>query len=181
MVTVKIVERRVVFIGIDASSRHLPAVALTVYDGDEPSIVGMRYVPLHASSKPFSPATCGRGYDALVNFLSELSSLDRRIRFRVFIEMPVVYPGGRGHSSNVQSFVNGSFQAAATKWPHTTVDFVSPAKWKKAVLGKGNLDKPGITAAVESRWPAHYEHVKLSQDVVDAYCIARFAYQVGPR
>jgi crossover junction endodeoxyribonuclease RuvC len=52
---------------------------------------------------------------------------------------------------------------------------VQPSALKKFTTGKGNAKKPEMKAAVEAKW----NFKSTSDDVVDAYALARFGWEVA--
>lgn len=176
MTGIRIVKKSKLYVGIDASSKVLASVTLDT-DG---ALVDVRNVKLSKGSESYTPSVSGRGYGEVTRLLRELSEVDGRVRFCIAIEQPVVYGAGRGRSTFVQSFVSGAFQAAAANYGSSSVSFVPPAQWKKSILGKGNLDKEGVASAVQQRWPSDFDHLRSSQDLIDAYCIARYACEHLP-
>lgn len=74
-----------------------------------------------------------------------------------------------------QSMVNGAVQAGLLSSPEVSdLLTVPPATWKKRVLGHGNLDKPGITAAALALCP-DLEDFNGDQDLIDAWCVASYS------
>ena len=91
----------------------------------------------------------------------------------VAIEAPI-----QGMSRNVRvgislAMVAGAISVAAQQCG-SHVDIVPPASWKKTVLGVGNANKDQIKSYLEENHKALYSNC-LSQDMVDATCIALYA------
>ena len=163
---------RVVFIGIDASSKYLPFVA---FDRDLEADPFVRLVKLSDNS---GPRACRNGYRAIIGCLGQIADPSLRWNLVVCIEGVAIYGGGRGKAAVAQAYTVGAFQAAL--YEHgAAVTFVPPSRWKKQILGRGNLDKRGVAKSVQHRWPDHYRLLEGSQDLIDAYCLARYAANLG--
>ena len=50
-----------------------------------------------------------------------------------------------------------------------------PSVLKREIVGKGNATKQEVAAAVKSRWG----YISPSDDVVDAYCLAKLAQEIA--
>lgn len=161
--------QRIVYVGIDASSKLLPFVA---FDGDPNEVEP--FVRLVKLSDTAGPRACRNGYVAVRNIIGELADPSLKWRIKACIEGVAIYEGGRGKAAVSQAYTVGAWQAALYEFG-ASIEFVPPGRWKKRVLGNGGLDKRGVAAGVRHRWPDHYRLVEGSQDLIDAYCLARYA------
>jgi len=105
---------------------------------------------------------------------------------KVFIEEPYI---GRGTRSSLQLAQMGGAVLAAFA-AHTTLrpELIPVMTWKKRVCGRGDLDKEGIIAWLEThhetwldrcRYTSPTGLARINQDKVDAICISRMAFS-GP-
>jgi hypothetical protein len=164
-----------IHIGIDASSKLLPIVAF-VEGEDAPR------VKLYRLAEKSGPQACAAGIKAVQMFIASLpwEDISKRINLNVYIERPVAYGGGRGQAVFLQSFTSGAIQGAFAAHG-ARVNLVPPSSWKKAVVGHGGADKGRVASTVRRRWPYDYSLLGGSQDLIDAYCIARYARGVVTR
>lgn len=159
------------YVGIDASSKLMPTVVFL--PGIEKPIV-----LLYKLADRAGPAACGAAIKSVNHLVQEHILPHHDLRYRlnlvVYIERHVLFPGGRGNAVAMQSLTSGAIQGAFNNHG-ASIGLVPPSTWKKAVLGHGSLDKRGIAMAVRARWPRDAEMCGKSQDLLDAYCIARYA------
>lgn len=158
-----------IYIGIDAASKLMPIVAFV--PGEETPRVGLYKLDDRAGAR-----ACGVAIRSVSHFIGTLPiDISTRLNLQVFIEQPVMYGGGRGAKAvYLQSFTSGAIQGAFAIHG-ASVSLVAPSRWKKVVVGRGNADKRFVASAVRRRWPDHYRLVAGSQDLIDAYCIARYS------
>lgn len=164
--------QRTVYVGVDAASKVLPIV---VFDGSVESVPIVSLVKLAESS---GPRACRNGYRAVTNFIGGIAEPSLKWTLKVSIEGVAIYDGGRAKAAVAQAYTVGAFQAAFYEYG-AIIEFVPPSRWKKVVLGNGGLDKRGVASAVRRRWPDHYRLLEGSQDLIDAYCIARYSARDG--
>lgn len=94
----------------------------------------------------------------------------------VFIEEPVIGRGG-AYSTLSQAKAHGVMVLSALL-SGAEVTTVNPARWKKVVLGKGNLGKPEIKKAMSEKWPSLVHITQGDQDLVDAAAIYLYGKHV---
>lgn len=154
-------------LGIDPSSTRLAAV-YSYTDGKrlevftEPLPVGDRV------------RECRLAYDWLDDLMSTV--VEKSPVTAVFVEQPVLGRGGAG-ATIPQAMVHGALLASGYLLAQYVVS-VNPARWKKAVLGKGNATKPEIAEWVKINWPEVFEVADGNQDVLDSACINLYGRQV---
>lgn len=163
-----------IFIGIDPQSNYLNAVAL--WKGID-SAIARRYHLADASGA----TACRNAQRATHKLLDELYSMHPnpgKTHWRVAIEKAIAYGAGRGNSTIAQCYTTGAILAALAD-RKARVSFVAPSQWKKVVIGNGSANKRRVATTVRHRWPNVYESLGGSQDLIDAYCIARYASNNG--
>jgi hypothetical protein len=60
----------------------------------------------------------------------------------------------------------------ASRIPHA--EFIPVATWKKKVVGKGNVDKTGVSQWLNMSYPDYFVSCAGDQNHIDATCIAFF-------
>lgn len=89
---------------------------------------------------------------------------------RVFIEMPPM-----AGSRNIQTFSKLSMMAgvlASACNVHT--EFVAVDEWKRAIIGKGGVDKAGVSQGLAEISESYSRQCGDDQNSVDATCIALY-------
>ncbi|CAB4194594.1 hypothetical protein UFOVP1264_49 [uncultured Caudovirales phage] len=110
----------------------------------------------------------------MANWLSEqLKELDGCDL--VIVEKPI-----QGVSRNVRTGLSLGMVAGALAYTsslHARVAMAPPTVWKKAVIGRGNADKPYVEQWLKYAKPALYqlcEQLRKPQDGIDATCLALY-------
>jgi Holliday junction resolvasome RuvABC endonuclease subunit len=147
-----------ILIGIDPSSKKIAAVTFTASG----------FKPFEAVlAKQSGPDACERALQVGTYLGTQRPDASLKL---AFIESPLVGRGGV-RSTMVQSFTSGALQAALHQ-EGFRVTLVNQSSWKAKVIGSGKADKREVREAVRLRWPALYEAVQSSQDLIDASAIA---------
>jgi len=153
-------------IGVDASTVSVAMVATPV---DDPSRIIMDKFKLHKG-----PMGMGEAQRHARYFVQRILSTPGITSLPVIcIEAPVL-ARFNPQTTIKQAMVNGAIQVGLNVPEIEALIAVPPATWKKSVLGKGNLDKPGIAAAAVQLEPRVLS-LGGDQDLIDAWCICRHA------
>ena len=87
------------------------------------------------------------------------------------IEAPIVGMSGAGRTAVRMGMVAGAVFAETTLLTdHICIP--APMQWRKAVCGRGNLDKDGVVAWLRSEHP---QAKVVNDDEADAVCLALYA------
>lgn len=89
------------------------------------------------------------------------------------IEAPIIGMSGAGRTAVRMGMVAGAVFAETT-WLTENICVPAPMQWRKAVCGRGNLDKQGVVAWLRTEHP---DADAASDDEADAVCLALFAEQ----
>ena len=110
-----------------------------------------------------------RGLDRALELNQIAEWIDRTISKdeQVFIEEPPL-AGSRNVRTALQLAMTAG--AVASKLPHA--EFVPVASWKKKVIGRGNVDKTGVSQWLNLSHPDYFVSCAGDQNHIDATCIA---------
>lgn len=168
-----------IVVGIDPSSKKLAAV---VTDAHDVFFVFFRKLPDTADMSE----RCRWAYKHSRTLVRKIQRLYPGEAIYVFIEDPVVGRGG-AYSTIAQSKVHGAILAGLRSTDaEITVRGVNNSQAKKAVVGKGNADKPAIRKWCQAYWKQLYRRVCEynkgdQQDIIDAGMINRHGTMVVKR
>ena len=87
----------------------------------------------------------------------------------VWVEAPLV-----AGVKNLQSSLKVAQSTGVVQAALYNVRQVAVSSWKKHTVGSGNADKNGVREWVQENHPQVYALLGHSQDLIDAYCIARY-------
>ena len=96
-------------------------------------------------------------------------------------ELTVIEQAIQGASRNIRTGISMGMVAGAlaltAQQVQSSVVFIGPSSWKKAVVGNGHSDKEAVARWLSSKHPSYYEacqRLKKPQDAIDATCLALY-------
>lgn len=96
-------------------------------------------------------------------------------------ELTVIEQAIQGASRNIRTGISMGMVAGAlalaAQQVQSSVVFIGPSSWKKAVIGNGHSDKDAVARWLSSKHPTYFEacqRLSKPQDAIDATCMALY-------